>query len=241
MGVANFDFLFMGEEGHIVMKKLFSFFYLVVILTFVSTPIAYCNSFKDGFINNVAMLGSTEIEREQQGILSGKQRQDIFVDKNYDFSKIHKMLFKIIIPNGAERYIDDSSISRTYTNILENAFRGKKVELDSLTNMKLKLLRAYPNLVNMPKNDQTTIFSKFAESNYDAVLTINILGYSQTNGSNVGIEYTVNDIKTFVKVFNDEDFRVQVRNKTKRELLNDMTNKFKSEFFKAVNNSKQKQ
>ena len=222
------------------MKKLCSFFYLVTMLTFVFSSVVYSNSFKDGSVNNFAMLGSTEIESEQQRILSGKQRQDIFVDKNYDFSKIHKMLFKIIIPNGAERYIDESSISRTYTVILEDAFRGKIVELDSLANMKRKLLRAYPNLVNMPKNDQITIFSKFAESNYDAVLTVNILGYSQTNESNVGIEYTVNDIKTFVKVFKDEDFRVQVRNKSKRELLNDMTNKFKSEFFKAVNNSKQK-
>ena len=200
-------------------------------------PIAHADFF-EGWQQGAAIGRSVREARERQRIMDGNQTQDIFVDKNYNFSKIRKIVLMVLVANGSEQYIDDPYIARTYENDLIEAFKGKEITLESSNIANQKLLSAYPTWASMSDNLRIEALRKFLSDNYQATLTVTFGSYSQTNESNVAVRYLIKDTATTQDIFNDLDCRIHVLNKTKRKLLDNMTSKFVNEFFKAVNKSK---
>lgn len=216
---------------------VFSMFLLFISLTQPKTT--YANSdFFEGYRQGAAIRQQIERAREQRRILNGDQTQDIFIDKNFNFSKIHRMVFLVRIANGAEQYIDDPYIARSYTDILEEAFQGKDIFIESAEKGNQKLMAQYPSWSSMSDKMKTEAFVKFINENYQASLTVTIGSYSQNGESNVAVQYTVKDLTSGKDVFNDSDYRLHVLNKSKRKLLDIMTSKFTNEFFKAVDHPK---
>ena len=219
------------------MKKLIMICSMISLFIAGLQPIAHADFF-EGWQQGAAIGRSVREARERQRIMDGNQTQDIFVDKNYNFSKIRKIVLMVLVANGSEQYIDDPYIARTYENDLIEAFKGKEITLESSNIANQKLLSAYPTWASMSDNLRIEALRKFLSDNYQATLTVTFGSYSQTNESNVAVRYLIKDTATTQDIFNDLDCRIHVLNKTKRKLLDNMTSKFVNEFFKAVNKSK---
>lgn len=223
------------------MKKTFILCLMVTFFVGILQPLAYsdfADDFAHGYNIGASIRRDIERARAERKIMNGVQSQDIFVDKHFNFSKIKKVIFTVRAAKGSEEYIDDPYIIRTYRDELEEAFRGKDITFESANSAERKLLIAYPTWPSMADNMKYAVSQKFVNENYQAVLTVTFGSYSQTNESNVALNYLIRDTVFKKDIFNDRDIRLHVLNKTKRKLLDDMTTKFKNEFFKAVNNSK---
>lgn len=219
------------------MKKIIVVFSVFLSLLSITTSVA-ASDFWDGFLRGQAIRENIERQKERNRIMRGSQTQDIYVNKHFDFSKIHKMFLTVQVAKDFEKEVSDEYILKTYVDDMEDAFKGKDVKLDSYRIIKSKLLSIYPNWANMTMQEKGIGFQKYVYQNYDAILTVKFFAYMQSNASDVAIKYTVKETRTNEVVFNDADCRFDVLNKSKRDLLNNMTSKFVSEFFKVIDKAR---
>lgn len=224
-------------KGIFIMKKTFVVLSLFLSLVSITSSVA-ANGFWEGFLRGQAIRENIERQKERDRIMRGSQTQDIYVNKHYDFSRIHKMFLTVQVAKGFEKEISDEYILKTYVDDMEDAFKGKSVKLDSYHTIKNKLLSIYPNWANMTVQEKGTRFQQYVYQNYDAILTVKFFAYMQSQASDVAVKYTVKETRNNNDVFNDTDCRFDVFNKSKRDLLNNMTNKFVSEFFKVIDRAK---
>ncbi len=219
------------------MKKAIVLCSVFLSLLSITTSVA-ANGFLDGFLRGQAIRENIERQKERDRFMRGSQTQDIYVNKHFNFSRIRNIFLTVQVANGFEKEISDEYIVKTYVDDMEDAFKEREVKLDSYRNIKGKLLSMYPNWSNMTVQEKGIRFQQYVYQNYDAILTVKFFAYTQSKASDVAVKYTVKETRMNEVVFNDNDCRFDVFNKSKRDLLNNMTNKFVSEFLKVIDKSK---
>lgn len=195
----------------------------------------YCGDFAEEF-----MKGYWIGEMINNGIRAkkfnrGHQKQDIFVDKQYDFSRIRNMLVDI----NCRRSVMDAYIARGYLNSIESKLAKKaSVRLTTFGSIDNMLARTYPNYMYLSDMEKTNIIGDYVYNNVDAVLTVYVYEYEDNDSdSNVSVTYNIKD-KYGRVIFNDDDDRLAVRNDNRFLLLDRTVDKFVGEFSKAVSADK---
>ncbi len=80
--------------------KLF-FVNCLLLFMFILFPMhsGYCDFF-EGWQQGAAIGASIRESIERNRMLHGNQNQDIYVNKYYDFSKVHNMYLYVVLPNN---------------------------------------------------------------------------------------------------------------------------------------------
>ena len=198
---------------------------------FVLFPVrsGHCDFF-EGFQRGWAIGEAINRDIAIRKLNRGYQKQNVFVDKHYNFSKLKNIFVQVGFVKNA--IIDDNHVAKQYLYDIEDAFNKKPVRLMTLHSIQNEIINIYPDYIYLSDMDKKFFIQNYINENIDATLRVYIYEYNEDfTSSNVSLTYNVVD-RYGKEIFNYDDDRLSVRNQSKEKLLKKITDKFIEEFLK---------